>query len=452
MNDHDLTPFELQLAARMRSYAAVQVPTHDSLVIARSTMTLPRRRTLGERWQNLRLVPRLAFVALLLLGALLAVALIGSWLRSSVPATLFTTTEPLFANRWRQAAVRLDGGAVLIVGGFSTAANELTTLSSAEVWDPATGHWRVAGVMGAARVLPTATLLRDGRVLVAGGQGLSGGSYSLDATAELYDPATGTFVRTGSMSRGRAMSHFGDQAPPPRAVTLQDGRVFIVGGAQGNPDVGFPGADIYTPATGTFRTTPPVPCVDVRTATALLDGRVLITCLRERYASQADATAWIYDPEADSVSQTGAPTTTNTESAVLLADGRVLLSGSVRSLRPDEVRDPAEVYDPRTGSFTRLGAMSTPGSNAIRLADGRVFFSGGYTSGGPTGLGSNATLSAAAELFDPTTNTFARTLDLPTTRWYQTQTLLADGRVLIVGSSGDRPDEAPLIFNPAEVP
>jgi hypothetical protein len=87
----------------------------------------------------------------------------------------------------------------LVVGGYHCGA----TLASAEVFDPATNTWTPTGSMSQARDLFQAVLLQDGRVLVAGGHISLEPPYATFATAELYDPATGTWTATGSMSTAR---------------------------------------------------------------------------------------------------------------------------------------------------------------------------------------------------------------------------------------------------------
>jgi len=110
-----------------------------------------------------------------------------------------------------------------------------------------------------AREHHTATVLSDGRVLIAGGSG--------DASADLYDPKTGTFSPTGSMSTGR---------DDYSAVRLSDGRVLVAGGGNGTEPVAS--ADLYDPKTGTFSPTGSMTSARANyTATLLLDGRVLIS-------------------------------------------------------------------------------------------------------------------------------------------------------------------------------
>jgi hypothetical protein len=120
---------------------------------------------------------------------LVALALSGCWWNSSTP-------EP--TAREGQTATLLTDGRVLIAGGWNI--NVLVVLSSAELYDPKTGTFSPTGSMATARTGDTATLLADGRVLIAGGRTLDGRTWHLLSSAELYDPKTGTFSPTGPLA------------------------------------------------------------------------------------------------------------------------------------------------------------------------------------------------------------------------------------------------------------
>ena len=103
----------------------------------------------------------------------------------------FGPTGALHVARQQQAAVRLQDGRVLVVGGIDPRSN--VALGSAEIYDPATGTFQVTGAMEVARINPSATLLPDGRVLVSGGGWAGASGLSRSTRSEIYDPATGRF-------------------------------------------------------------------------------------------------------------------------------------------------------------------------------------------------------------------------------------------------------------------
>ena len=146
--------------------------------------------------------------------------------------------------------------------------DNLSCLASAELYDPKTRTFSLTGKMGSARCGHTATPLADGRVLIAGGAGDWAG-HVLRTSAELYDPETGTFSPTGSLSIARSEQ---------TATLLAGGRVLVAGGGGDSIGDGLASAEIYDPKRGTFSLTGPMttPRV-VDTATLLSDGRVLVT-------------------------------------------------------------------------------------------------------------------------------------------------------------------------------
>ncbi len=298
------------------------------------------------------------------------------------PATgSFIQTSSLEVARDSHTATLLPNGKVLLAGG-STGPPTLTSLrdtSTAELYDPAIGSFTLTGSLIAARERHTATLLPNGKVLVAGGFGDSGAAL---ATAELYDPGSGLFTPTGNMSSPRA-SH--------KATLLPNGRVLVVGGYIQNPPVPTSTAELYDPNTGVF------------TPTGMMtDARAFYT-------------------------------------ATLLPDGKVLVAGG-RDNQSDSLQT-VERFDPVTGSFVILGSMQTARDShtATLLANGLILIAGGFESfsaADPSSCAScpDVTLTlAAAELFEPASGNSAATGSLGTARTKHTATPLENGKVLIVG-------------------
>ena len=331
----------------------------------------------------------------------------------------FKATGSMYGARYGHTATLLNNGEVLVTGGSAGGPprggppGPPTLLATAELFDPTSGTFTGTGSMSIVRIGHTATLLKNGKVLVTGGgpfpvqNGIP--PYAL-ASAELFDPTSGTFTpTTGSMSVGR----YGHTA-----TLLNNGTVLVTGGDNGLG--ALPTADLFDPTSETF--TPTTGNMSVarvgHTATLLSDGRVLIT--------GGGNTAELFDP----ASETFTPTTGSMETArsyhtaTLLDDGKVLVTGGVDS--NNQALASAELFDPTTDTFTpTTGTMETVRSEhtATLLSDGTVLVAGG--SGGTT-----------AELFDPTSGTFTGTGSMQIARAGHTATLLKDGTVLVTGGRG----------------
>ncbi len=295
------------------------------------------------------------------------------------------------------------------------------------------GQVTATGNLSVRRFSQSATLLPNGEVLIAGGMERNG---KYDASAELYEPRTGRFTATASMSSPRE-----GQA----AILLRNGKVLMAGGASG-PDGNLTTAELYDPATGTFRPTGNMMGPRAHAAAVLLnDGKVLLIGGDGPHEEERLNSAELYDPAAGRFASTGSmhvPREMHT--AVLLKDGRVLVAGgsSAGSYPNSRIEASAEIYDPATGRFSTTGSMSVPRHKlaATLLADGKVLVVGGSDNRDWRGQ------YASAELYDPATGRFTNDGEMSFRRFklIQTAVRLPDGRVLIAGGA-----ERPEIYDPA---
>jgi hypothetical protein len=367
------------------------------------------------------------------------------------PATgEWRTTASLNNPRTDFAAVALADGRVLVTGGL----NDINqSYSSAYAYDPRPGResWTKVGLMDTARTNPSAALLPDGRVLVAGGYFRVEPNYGRDptdatlaayrvgtasesppagpgfadiappnvgaalATAELFDPATGTWSLTSPLNFAR----YG--AP---TVTLTDGRILVVGSAgSGYGSVTVDGrahdsAELYDPETGRFTVAGTLPEIDWAALEAAGGGP------RPPEGLQADRNGIL----------------------VALQDGGALLvdhsavwrhfGAITRSFRFDaESESWHEVNQPyaRWSDFETGEEYETPGvprfnPMVARLADGRVIIAGGHGS-----FQTSALTNTSADIYDPVTNSWSPLPPMPAARAGGAAVALTDGSVLFVG-------------------
>jgi hypothetical protein len=332
----------------------------------------------------------------------------------------FKPAGKMTSYRVGQTSTALPNGKILIVGGrdnvtpvgFPTDCEPYTNLASTELYDPSTGTFTASGSMTQPRVGHTATLLANGKVLIVGGDAENRSEFndcvSLlgSASAELYDASTGRFTTIGIVD-GMRWEH--------TATLLRDGRVLIVGPGQQakiyNPQTQpfFPSGLMQSPRWG-------------HTATLLNDGKVLVTGgFNPDECTNLD-TAELFDPSTGFFTPVGNMSTNRyAHSAVLLPNGKVLITGGSNNIR---TVDSAEVYDPATRTFAPAGKMtrSRSGHSMTFLPSGELLIAGGDATGRPS-----------AELYNPADGTFSATTSMDSYRSAHTANLLSNGMVLMTG-------------------
>lgn len=251
------------------------------------------------------------------------------------PATRsWTAVAPMTVPRLGHSLTVLNNGQVLAAGGSTLEAAEsagggqtIRSAASAELFDPETGSWTATGSMVSARFEHTATRLRDGRVVMAGGLGPvgEGGEVGPLASTEIYDFAASAFVGSTDLSGPRA-NH--------AAVLLNDDAVLVTGGAGGDAgDISLASAEVFDARAGTWNTVEPMGGTRTgHTATRLDDGRVLVvggeSVQRGTRRSLKSAEVFEFDAGANGqwnpAGDMGCPR--SEQASVLLEDGTVLVA------------------------------------------------------------------------------------------------------------------------------
>ncbi len=322
----------------------------------------------------------------------------------------WSPTGSMSAGRFSHAAVLLPSGKVLVVGLAKTA----------DLYDPSTGTFQSVGhTLFDHGFTLTATLLNDGRVFIVGGTNSPSG-------AELYDPVSGKFTAAATPIQPHGYAH--------SATLLNDGRVLLVGGLTlpgngGSCSDTNAGAELYDPKTGTYAKTGNLLVNrNYHTATLLSDGRVLIAggILKGAFSNPCNAelsSAEIYDPSSGAFSEAGPmQAERGAHFAALLPNGKVLLGGG------DAGGGSAELFDPVSGTFSGTGSMNNSSrsiSAATLLSSGEVLVAGGKNDlNEPTN---------SVELYNPATGTFEAAGSMGFPRAGPTATLLLNGRLLATG-------------------
>jgi N-acetylneuraminic acid mutarotase len=307
---------------------------------------------------------------------------------------LYDPTANTWANaasmpdaRTGQAAALLHSGKVLVAGGQTATADPASPSGytrTAELYDPASDTWSSAGTMSTGRFQPEMTVLEDGRVLVTGGTGdvATGGGVNGAvplASAEIFDPSSGTWSDAASMSVARALH---------TATLLPSGKVLVAGGYDGAHELAS--AELYDPADDSWSATDSLAAArDSATATTLPNDEILVAG-GDGGAGSALKSAEIYSP--DSGTWHGAADMAGarqTAAAALLKDGTVLVTGG-EDARQGNALASTERYDPAADTWTDAGALTSArkGHTVTALDDGRAVVVGGTAGGHDVGLAS----------------------------------------------------------------
>jgi hypothetical protein len=327
----------------------------------------------------------------------------------------FKPAGSLKVARSGHTATKLKDGRVLIAGGRGI---ELDELASAELYDPKTNKWKSVAPMATGRSGHTATLLHDGRVLVAGGtvHDMTSGSerFLALASTELFDPKTGQWTPGPQMKDAR---HWHS------ATLLDDGRVLVAGGARENKSY-LASAELYEPESNAWSPAAPMAVPRcLHRAVKLSDGSVLITGGRDARALSSverfepASGEWSKGPELADPRQF--------HGAVALNDGRALVIGGAAN---SGLTNLCELWKPGEEKWSLAEhslSMAHQAFAAVVLKNGDVLVTGGEPY--------DAVDSGAAQRFLPGEQRWCLAGTMASGRKHHTATLLDDGRVLVVG-------------------
>ncbi len=354
-------------------------------------------------------------------------ALRVSWESVAYPALVdpswVATAGTMTSKRSHHVATLLANGKVLVAGGYDGSG----ALKSAELYDPATSTFAATGSMASARMRAEAVTLGSGKALIIGGNDQTTGL----ASAELYDPAAGTFGGGGGMSTQRAGQH--------AATVLANGDVLVTGGytmSGGTAGSAIANVDLYNSGTNAFTALGAMSEPRAaHSATLLANGKVLIAG-GSGGGSTVYKDAVLFDPSTSGFSPTGSLTAERLgHTATLLASGKVLLAaGEDKNLALSLT---ADVYDPSTGTFTATGVLPAARvfASAVRLVTGKVL----VVAGGPK----------TAAVYDPSAGTFAAGAVMSSVRVDAAASSLPSGAVLVTGGEAnvDSPQDTAEVYD-----
>jgi Galactose oxidase, central domain len=298
----------------------------------------------------------------------------------------FASTGSMSTSRYGATATLLANGKVLVVGGFGPGTSELPRLATAELYDPLRGTFSETGTLAFPRVQHTATLLNDGRVLITGGTINHVGGGTASASAELYDPSTGLFSTVGSMMSDRAQ-HTATLLGNGQVLIAGgwNGHAFDF---PDDPPFDPLFAELFDPSSGGFTKTGSMRTMRMNHSATGLLGRMVLVTGGWTGGSGTSASAELYDLSSLTFSSAGnLALSRQHHTATLLSNGDVLIVGGENAITfPGRAVGSAELFDPVAGNFTATGGLVTARKThtATLLLDGRVLVTGGVDSNGNT--------------------------------------------------------------------
>lgn len=374
-----------------------------------------------SRSADLRRVGGLAVVLLVVAASTASNVLDRS---STAHCGVSSPTGAMTLARAGHTATLLRSGKVLVAGGWNWDSPDSPLTSTAEIYDPTTGTWTATGSMRLERAFHGAALLPSGKVLVAGG--IAAGGEPI-ASAEIYDPDSGMWTETSSMSVA---------ADSLTTIVLRSGGVFAAPGLYAAPGMyssgAFPNApertthaaELYDPVSKTWSVIGGL-IEPLGSATLLASGKILVV------GGRSD-TAQLYDPATGAWSPTvGMITTRERHTATLLRSGKVLVAGGGNF--DSSISSSAEIYDPATDRWTPtkpMTALHRDGAEATLLPFGKVLVAGGGGSGG------GYAAVDSVDLYDSATARWTASGVMTTPRTFFTGTLLPSGALLFAGGIG----------------
>lgn len=386
---------------------------------------------------------RAAFILCLLLGAV-ALWPVGAAGKLSDRGT-WSPAANLLTGRTGHTATLLNDSRVLVAGG-SDGGLSRHGLASGELFDPKTNRWAPAASMSTPRVEHTATLLPNGQVLVAGGR-TSVESPEALASAEIYDPGINRWLPGPPMHAARARH---------TATLLKNGKVLVVGGiaVAFNPYRLAPVvAELYDPSTSGWTILPNGQAIarEQHTATLLPSGKVMVIGGVSEL-SCPDPSTELYDPVKNAWDFGPGVTGRFGHTATLLPGGKILVLGgigaqgcTVEHPTAQDTLASGELYDPKPDIWSSIAVMQFPRAKHTSTL---------LPNGGVLVVGTDAASNARPELYDIAIDSWL-VAGPPMGRYAgHTATLLRDGRVLIAGGYGISPPSTAFLYSsgPPESP